>query len=673
MKNNIISGLAKTRAKFMAALPIILFFVCLFYSIILLFGVSYVILVSVTTILFKVNFRKYFTVKQLLTLIGTQFLMAFLGVLATMNLPLCLILNLTVPFLLVFLQTNQFNQQGYYASAMCFTFLQLKHVGWQGLPKELGVLGYGLAILTAALFFCSMKNGKEDSFIPAQKGLILLANAIRKSIQPDARERSEAKQELFPILQGLYKEAYKTRGLTYVVSSKGKIQYMFALLFQRAVYFLSNPLQDGSLVSEDSHGLFLRLAEYMEAAGNEGFQTDSMHLEAFTRQGQKLLAETKSRDEAPFLFARNFLDLFLFILENIREMEEKEPAPSWKLPTYSQPLRKLFCRIKTDAFETRFALRLSVVLTAAFTYNTIFQANHGYWFALNAFLLLRPMYEDSASRVKSRFVGTVAGCLLLQFLIPLFPGSAWHYILATLMAVGLYMEIPGTWKQALFSTCFALTLTTMALPQHLALELRLLYVVAAILLVVVVNHFFFPTSMKSQFSYNLNQLFHIHHMYLRLLEQSLNSPLDYGTICDIQIFYHMVHDQILEYLTTTSDQDSAFIRELLWISWYMVSEAEQMLFLINNRKIHRLDVKQMDDYLMFTACILSDIQKKLNMKGENNPVTAQYTAYKRSMEGEPRLSKQMERYSKQVSRMYLCVSRHSAAPVSQGQRPFPLP
>lgn len=669
MKNKIILELAKIRAKFMAALPIILFFICLFYSIILLFGVSYVILVSVTTILFKVNYRKYFTVKQLLILIGTQSLMAFLGILATLNLPMCLILNLTVPFLLVFLQTSQFNQQGYYAGAMCFTFLQLRHVGWQGLPKEMGVLGYGLVILTAALFFCSMKNRKDDCFIPAQKGLILLAKAIRKSMQSDTGEGSYMDQELFPILQGLYKEAYKTRGLTYVVSPKGKLQYMFALLFQRAVYFLSNPLQSGSLMGAEGHGLLLRLAEYMETAGKGGFQPESIHLDALTHQGKSLLKEAESRDEAPFLFARNFLEPFLSILENIREMEEKEPTPAWKLPTYSQPLRKLFCRIKTDAFETRFALRLSVVLTASFTYNTILQANHGYWFALNAFLLLRPMYEDSAYRVKSRFIGTVAGCLLLQFLIPLFPGSAWHYILATLMAVGLYMEVPGTWKQALFSTCFALTLTTMALPQHLALELRLFYVAAAILLVVLVNHFFFPTSMKSQFSYNLNQLFHIHHMYLRLLEQSLNAPLDYGTICDIQIFYHLVHDQILEYLTGTSDQDSAFIRELLWISWYMVSEAEQMLFLINNRKIHRLNVKQMDDYLMFTACILSDIQKNLNMKGENIPMTTQYTSYKRSMDGEPRLSEQMERYSMQVSRMYLCVSRHSAmsAPISQGQ------
>ena len=46
--------------------------------------------------------------------------------------------------------------------------------------------------------------------------------------------------------------------------------------------------------------------------------------------------------------------------------------------------------MKTDTFETRFALRLSAVLTVGFVYSMVSQANHGYWFALISFLLLRP-------------------------------------------------------------------------------------------------------------------------------------------------------------------------------------------------------------------------------------------------------------------------------------------
>ena len=664
MKTKTKSILAALRSKFMAALPIILFFLFLFYSTILLFGISYSILVSVVTILFKVNYRKSFTVRQLMVLVGTQFLMALLSFFASLSLPLCILLNLIVPFLLVFLQTSQFNQLGYFANAMCFVFLQLRPVGREGLALQMAALAYGLAVLTIVLFFCSLRNKKNDHFAPAKRGLLLLADALRAQIEPKAHATEQGKpsdspasgqaEPIFPILQGLYGEAYKSRGLTYVVSPRGKIQYMFALLFQRAVYFLTNPYQASMLSDPNRHDLLERLAQYMETAGTDGFEQEEL-----VRTGSELLAEVEECDEIPCIFIQNFLRLFLLILDNIRQDGGKQSSHGWKLPSYRRPLKKLFGQIKADTFETRFALRLSAVLTIGFAYSMISQANHGYWLVLNAFLLLRPMYEESATRIKTRFIGTLAGCLILQLLLPLFHGTGWHFLLATFMAVGLYMETAGTWQQALFSTCFALTLTTLALPQMLAAELRILYVVSAMVLVLLVNRFVFPTHQKGQFRYNLYQLFHIHHVYLRLLESSLAAPLDYGVICDVQIHYHLIHDQIIQYLKKAGSEDSAFIKKLLWISWHMISEAEQMLFLINNRKTRTVNSAQMEDYLAFTACILSEIQEMLHMKADRNRTVTPEILYKRTMEGEPRLSMLMEQYSKQLSEMYRCVCGHN--------------
>ena len=664
MKTKTKSILAALRSKFMAALPIILFFLFLFYSTILLFGISYSILVSVVTILFKLNYRKSFTVRQLMVLVGTQFLMALLSFFASLSLPLCILLNLIVPFLLVFLQTSQFNQLGYFANAMCFVFLQLRPVGREGLALQMAALAYGLAVLTIVLFFCSLRNKKNDHFSPAKRGLLLLADALRAQIEPKAHATEQGKpsdspasgqaEPIFPILQGLYGEAYKSRGLTYVVSPRGKIQYMFALLFQRAVYFLTNPYQASMLSDPNRHDLLERLAQYMETAGTDGFEQEEL-----VRTGSELLAEVEECDEIPCIFIQNFLRLFLLILDNIRQDGGKQSSHGWKLPSYRRPLKKLFGQIKADTFETRFALRLSAVLTIGFAYSMISQANHGYWLVLNAFLLLRPMYEESATRIKTRFIGTLAGCLILQLLLPLFHGTGWHFLLATFMAVGLYMETAGTWQQALFSTCFALTLTTLALPQMLAAELRILYVVSAMVLVLLVNRFVFPTHQKGQFRYNLYQLFHIHHVYLRLLESSLAAPLDYGVICDVQIHYHLIHDQIIQYLKKAGSEDSAFIKKLLWISWHMISEAEQMLFLINNRKTRTVNSAQMEDYLAFTACILSEIQEMLHMKADRNRTVTPEILYKRTMEGEPRLSMLMEQYSKQLSEMYRCVCGHN--------------
>ena len=366
MKTKTKSILAALRSKFMAALPIILFFLFLFYSTILLFGISYSILVSVVTILFKVNYRKSFTVRQLMVLVGTQFLMALLSFFASLSLPLCILLNLIVPFLLVFLQTSQFNQLGYFANAMCFVFLQLRPVGREGLALQMAALAYGLAVLTIILFFCSLRNKKNDHFAPAKRGLLLLADALRAQIEPKTHATEQGKpsdspasgqaEPIFPILQGLYGEAYKSRGLTYVVSPRGKIQYMFALLFQRAVYFLTNPYQASMLSDPNRHDLLERLARYMETAGTDGFEQEEL-----IRTGSELLAEVEECDEIPCVFIQNFLRLFLLILDNIRQDGGKQSSHGWKLPSYRRPLKKLFGQIKTDTFETRFALRLSAV------------------------------------------------------------------------------------------------------------------------------------------------------------------------------------------------------------------------------------------------------------------------------------------------------------------------
>lgn len=663
MTNKLKLELSKIKGDFIAALPTILFFLFLFCTFIWLFGISYVILVSVITMLFKINYQKCLTAKQFLLLIVTQFLMMTLGFFATLNLTFCIILNMVVPFVLVLLQSSQFNQMGYFANAMCFTFIQLRSVGVEGFTVQLAAMAYGLGVLALALIICSVKNKKPQDFSQASKGLLLLAEALRKCLdksddKPDlGLQDSEWKADIvFEVLQGLYKEAYKSRGLTRVVTIQGRIQYMFALLFQRAVYFITNPNQVRAIVGAPQGSLLSRLADYMELAGGEGFRQSGL-----ADKGKELLDEIEGKEDIPSLFAQNFLRLFLLILENIRQMDEKEAPKGWHKPDYKRPMRHL----KTDAFETRFALRLSVVLTLGFACNMISQADHGYWLVLNAFLLLRPMYEDSAYRMRTRFIGTAAGCILMQFLLPLLHGSVTgHLVFAVLMAAGLYMEAAGTWIQALFSTCFGLTLTTLAIPHTLAIELRIFYVALAVCLVLVVNRFFFPTSLKSQFQYNLQQLFHIHHIYLCLLSDSLIKQVDYGSICDVQIKYHLVHDQILQYLNKKENTKTDFVRELLWISWHMVSETEQMLYLINNRRTKSLNTRQMEQYLIFTDDILRDIQKKMNMKTTPEITSALYSSedgtafYKRRMEGEPQLSALMEQYSRQVSQMYLCVCRN---------------
>lgn len=86
-----------------------------------------------------------------------------------------------------------------------------------------------------------------------------------------------------------------------------------------------------------------------------------------------------------------------------------------------------------------------------------------------------------------------------------------------------------------------------------------------------------------------------------------------------------------------------------------------MLFLINNEMMEAMDVQQMEDYLIFTAAIMGEIQKMMDMKPENTDMAKTMAGYKRTMTDEPRLSALMEDYSKQVSKLYLYACAYSSS------------
>lgn len=133
------------KLKFLKALPVILFFLSMFYMVLLVFGPRYIMVVTLSTLIFQTNYRKDHTASSLVLLIGRHMFLVILAFIATRNIPLTIFLNLVVPFWLIFTQSSQFNQLGYFSALMTFTFLQLMPVTWEQ-----------FLIQAAAMFLCCM-------------------------------------------------------------------------------------------------------------------------------------------------------------------------------------------------------------------------------------------------------------------------------------------------------------------------------------------------------------------------------------------------------------------------------------------------------------------------------------------------------------------------------------
>ena len=652
--------------KFSAAFPVICFFLCLFFGVVNIFGSQYVMIVSLVTVLFQVNHKKRNTLKSLLGVSALQLMLCFLAYIATLNFPLSMLLNLTVPFALIFLKASQFNQMGYFSGLMTFTFLQLMPVDFSGFLVQMAAMLSGLCIFIILVLLFQVRFPKIPGYQTQQKGLLLIGRWLKNQVEkantligdPERKEAGEKLEEqLHSLEQKLYIEANQKREKKEIATREGKICYMFALMFQRALYFIKTKNGKLELDSEMLKKYVWRTGDFLETAGNSRFSEKETR-EILLISGRKLLSQIKGKEGELYISLQNLIRPLLIIFREFEDREEE--LQQWSPPESQKLSEKLKNVFRLDSFETRFALRMSVVLLVSFAYTMLSQADHGYWLPMNAFLLLRPMYEDSKYRMKTRFIGTAAGCVAISLLLPFFHGTSGHFFLAAVLVVGMYTATPGTRIHGAFVTCFALSMSTLAMKETLAIELRMLYVAAAVLLVLVVNKFFFPTSMGQQFRYNFQMIFHMQHMYLRILERSLTGRLDHGVICDAQIQYHMLHEQVLEYLGKISLKESEYYRQVLDITWKMMAEMEQILFMVNIDRRGVLQEGIMENYISYTDYVLNQIQQLLHIRQERHIKKIKEMHYQRWVDNDSELSYLMTRYAKNLSSLYRMVSRHRA-------------
>ena len=595
------------KKKFIAAIPVILFFLLLFYSIVLLFGTKYALIVSFITAAFKVRFQKKCTARTLVRLFAVQMGLCVLAFFATLNLALCILLNIAVPFMLIYLQTTQFNQKGYFTNAMEFIFLQLRPVGWEGFLPLMGVMAYASAVLCAALVVYYLFHRKPQDYPHARKGLILLSKEFLLMAKGEQCDPAMQK-DMLSLQTSLHRMAYGSRDFSYVVRGEGKIHYMFALLFQRAAYFISDFGQrDHSACSTHDVKMLEKLSAFLAKAEKQMNLQNNADLIA---ESDLLSEQTDGLDEHFQIFLRNFLRLLSLTLTGMTEVNQHPARPEWKLPKHARPLGGLRTRLKLDTFEVRFALRLSLVSTISFVVCRVTNSEHSYWLPLNAFLLLQPMYEESAYRMKTRLIGTSIGCLLAFFVLPILPGgTTGHLLFATAMISLMYCCTPGTWVQPIFSTGFALTLASLTIDSSTAIELRILYLVLAVVLVLVINRFFFPTSQEGQFRTNIRELFHIQSSYLTMLSISTRRVIDYGVVSDALISFHLLYDEVRKHLPRLQDKTkTTFYSVMLSLMWKMVAEAEQMIFFVQAGQLPPLQREAVDRFSWQMKRILQKIQ-----------------------------------------------------------------
>ena len=580
---------ALIRKRLSGALPTILVQIAQFLTVFLLFGTEYAMTVGGATTLFQVRRARYNTLGDCLKMFCVSLLLCVLALLATRNLVLCVLLNFTVPFALVYLQSSQFVPKGHFAYAMIFVFLELRPPAVEHFGRQILAAGACTLITIAALLIYGRWVQRPKA--PGQQAkdaLLRLSRLLRELAE--GRDGAAVQQELVQLSQEFQRQACRKGRFFSPQDPRRRFVSLFALLLQRAVYLISDVSwreQHHLPVCQEALLTLSGMAERACAAKDPAVR------EELAAQARELLSRSDLPQGRVRIFYRSVLHMALLLLQPGGEAGQSGRSAR-RLPTWGQ-LRTQFRRaFSLERFEVRFALRLAVVVTVSSTVSLAWDFEHTYWFPLHAFLLLQPSYEESTHRMFTRPIGTAIGCLLVHLVLPWLPGTAGIFVFSLCMISLMFCCTPGTWVQPIFSTSFALTMATLTVREEEAIQLRLFYLVLAIVLVLLVNRFLFPTRREQQFQRNVRALLRMQGRYWEQIRRSLREPIPADLAGQMLSSYHMVYHEAVQFVQQLPPEEDDRYRPVFLTLWNMFSELEQILCLILARLVPQSEYEALD-------------------------------------------------------------------------------
>lgn len=561
------------RSRLKEALPTILFYVVQFVLVSLIFGQRYIIVVTCSTTLFQIRRKVHNLPSDYTRLFLVPLLLCLLAYTATRNVVLCVVLNLSVPVFLVFWKSSQFAPKGYLGFAMTFVFMELRPPTPSEFRTQFLAAIFCFALLIPALvLYDHLLHQTPNPAEQIDAALIRLSQLLELLAKDGCN--TAIRKELYDTAQKFHRLGYDRRHLFHLPDKQKRYYHLFALLFQRASYLVTDEAAWREArktpafpnVMDDLSGLVRRLHEADNPAALEALAAEIQH-----KLDENFLPQGRLR-----IFARSVLHMLLLLCrEPLTISHPVFLSRSWR--DWWMNFRQ---RLSPDSFEFRFAMRLAVVLTVSCTVSFLWDFEHTYWFPLHAFLLLQPSYEESTHRMVTRPIGTAIGCLLVHLVYPYLPGLPGIFVFSLAMIALMYCCTPGTWVHPIFSTSFALTMATLTVEETEAIQLRLFYLAMAVVLVLIINRFLLPNRKDLQFRRNLRSLVYLQSVYWSVVQRSLREPVEPALYSELLSQFHMVYHEAVSYIAQLPIKDGKNYRTMELTLWNMFSELEQVECLI---------------------------------------------------------------------------------------------
>lgn len=561
-------------AKLVETLPTILFFIALLWIVTLGFGSDYLLVVSPFTTLFETRLTKYNPPGQYARFFLVSAFVLVAARVAVSGVVPCVLVNLCVPFFLVFMRSSQLNPRRYFPYTMLFCWLELRPYAivdtfW----TQAGVLVTCCALLSACLLVAGLVRHRADEPRERLHGCVRrLADDLDRASRGGVGPRLSA--ELLSLRSDFARLAYAAREDSSAPARVSNLLDMFATLAQRTAYLTGSSDWSGAHEAEHARAL-AELASLTRQLDVALRLEDAAACTRLLPSARSLLVGTRIEEPRFRIFFQGYLNLVILILRTAADPHQRP----WHLTaTGLARVALLRKRPSLDSFEMRFSVRCGAVLAVSCTANLLFPIDHLYWFALHAFLLLQPFPEESVRRMRTRMLGTVVGCLFVHALALLDLGYVGITILGMVLVAPLYASTPGSVASAFFATAYAVSMASVSIDDSYATGMRIASLVLAIVTVAVVNRLVCPTSDRRLFVANVRQMLDMVARYWDLVRSTLTERVDTVVSSETLLHFQMLHTQATAFVETLGDEGGAD-REIAELARYR-DAAERTLFCV---------------------------------------------------------------------------------------------
>lgn len=363
-------------------LPTILISLFLFLTLWIFFGKYNVILPPFLTLFFKIKHTQDFRANELIKNYLLFLFIALMSFLAGQTLILCIVLNLFIPFFIVYFLTNKFTPKSYFVYGMAFVFMQLMPISIKDLPLRIGALLYSFGVITIGLHLYSKYVRRKKVYEKLKEKFLLLPLQLKKVIL--GKDISQERVEIRKTIPAMNQLIYSTRNLKYLATEYGKVLYWFMMIFQRFDYFISS--YDKNIeISKEEEKYLVKLAELLEFIGEklsiEGNKESILKIEKFQMEEKNISLNLKEG-------IGEILNLLKLALSQMKTKGYHKHEKKWKIPKEEEKIKNLHKILQLDIFQVRFALRLSVVLCITFTFTYVSKLEHAYWLPMSSFLIM---------------------------------------------------------------------------------------------------------------------------------------------------------------------------------------------------------------------------------------------------------------------------------------------